>query len=48
MMASSMEAYRFFHDEGGAVMFRMGILALTSMISGAFFYDASRRLARVR
>jgi len=47
MMASSMETYRFIHDEGGAVMFRMGVLALTAMISGACIHDASRRLARV-
>ena len=48
IMASSMEAYWFIHDEGGAALFRMGILALAAIISGVYVHGTSRRLARVR
>lgn len=48
LMASSMDAYRFVHDEGGAVLFRIVVLALTATISGVCIHDASRRFARTR
>jgi hypothetical protein len=47
LMASSMEAYTYVHDEGGAVLFRMAILLLAAAMSGVSIHDANNRAARV-